>query len=398
MDLSELFDRPVECTEKGLPYGPPVTAAAVRDRNWNLLRGDLPFPALALRESALAHNIAEMANWCAQNRFEIAPHGKTTMCPRIYHRQMDAGAWGITVATTSQALVCLRFGIRRVLIANQLVGAANIRSLAEAMNQHAEAELYCLADSVEGVDHLAQWLEQSALRRPLGALIEFGRAGWRTGVRPVDQAAQVREAISRHGRYLRFCGVEAFEGLAASEEQAEEFLEFVVSSARSLAPETDSRPLMFSAGGSGYLSAVSRALSRLSGDWRPLIRSGCYVTHDHGFYAERQRNRAAPPEFRAALELWSYVQSAPDPNVAILNFGKRDCAYDLSLPLPLDLPGATITALNDQHAFLAYPGKLAVGTKIRCGISHPCTAFDKWRVIPVVDDEYNVIDLYETFF
>ena len=106
------------------------------------------------------------------------------------------------------------------------------------------------------------------------------------------------------------------------------------------------------------------------------------------------------PCFSAALELWACVQSMPDPGVAIVTFGKRDCAYDISLPVPLDLPGATIKAINDQHAYLHYPAdaKLAVGTILRFGISHPCTAFDKWRVIPLVDDRYNVIDLYPTYF
>ena len=128
------------------------------------------------------------------------------------------------------------------------------------------------------------------------------------------------------------------------------------------------------------------------------------MTHDHGIYAEKQSaaRRADPslPFFSPALELLACVQSLPDPGVAIIGFGKRDCAYDISLPTPLDLPSARITGLNDQHAFLSYQedSKLHIGSLLRFGVSHPCTAFDKWRVIPLVDDDYNVIDLFQTYF
>ncbi len=406
MDISEILNGPIPCTEKGLPYGPEVAPSAIREKGWNVLRGDLPFPLLVLRESALAHNIAAMADWAGRNQFEIAPHGKTTMCPQIYARQVAAGAWAITVANMSQALVCLHFGFRRVLIANQLVGRANIDSLACAMRQDAAVELLCLADSVEGVRYLAAELERAGVPRPIEVLVEFGKSGWRTGSRTLDAARAVCSAIAEYPSQLHFRGVEAFEGSSPNDEQTEAFLEAMVSGAQELAKGVNER-LIFSAGGSVYLGPVSRAFARLDrAAWQPILRSGCYVTHDHGSYAQRQQAIAGTPaaeglpRFEPALELWSYVQSLPDPQVAILTFGKRDCAYDLSLPTPIDIPEAKITALNDQHAFLAYSGgtRLTIGEKIRCGISHPCTAFDKWRVIPVVDDEYRVIDLYRTYF
>lgn len=406
MDITEILNGSVAWTEKGFPYRAEVTPTTVREKNWNVLRGDLPLPLLVLRASALDHNIAAMAAWAARNHFEIAPHGKTTMCPQIYARQIEAGAWAITVANTSQALVCLRFGFKRILIANQLVGHANIRSLVEAMKQDPHVEIYCLVDSVEGVCHLAAELERAGSPRPVDVLVEFGKTGWRTGSRTMESARAVRRAVGEHAGQLRFRGVEAFEGSSPNDEQAEEFLDAMVRGAQEFVAGAD-LPLIFSAGGSVYLGPVSRAFARLDrASWKPIIRSGCYVTHDHGAYAQRQQAIAGTPaaaglpQFQAALELWSYVQSMPDPNLAILTFGKRDCAYDLALPTPIDIPEAKITAINDQHAFLAYSGdtKLAIGEKIRCGISHPCTAFDKWRVIPVVDDNYDVIDLYRTYF
>ena len=90
--------------------------------------------------------------------------------------------------------------------------------------------------------------------------------------------------------------------------------------------------------------------------------------------------------------------------------GKRDVPFDIGLPRPVvassrgELRGVEgameIFDLNDQHAYLRLPREdgLAVGDLVGCGISHPCTAFDKWRLIPVVDDDYTVIDAVHTFF
>ena len=63
-------------------------------------------------------------------------------------------------------------------------------------------------------------------------------------------------------------------------------------------------------------------------------------------------------------------------------------------------PGHSITRLNDQHAFLRCPAgsPLAVGDLVGLGISHPCTTFDKWSLISVVNDTYDVVGAIRTFF
>jgi D-serine deaminase-like pyridoxal phosphate-dependent protein len=59
-----------------------------------------------------------------------------------------------------------------------------------------------------------------------------------------------------------------------------------------------------------------------------------------------------------------------------------------------------VTRLDDQHAYISVPpgADLAPGDLLCLGISHPCTTFDKWRAIPVVDDENRVTDVVHTFF
>ncbi len=418
--LEQLKTQPLNDLSKGLPFGSDISPAQVKAQTWNILRGDLPFPSLLLKESVLDYNLHTMSQWCAGNNLLLAPHGKTTMCPQIYERQLAHGAWAITIANIAQAMVCARFGVRRIIIANQMVGAGNLRALAALMNSDETLELYCLVDSVEGVHHLAEGLRTHHVNRSINIFIECGRQGWRTGIRDEAQAAQVYEAILQHSALLKFCGVEAFEGSASSPNHLEEahdvdeFFEVMKGIADRLSQDWNQteRPI-FSIGGTAYLDRVLLMSRKLTDAYRVVVRSGCYVTHDHGSYDKKQKNARLRlpemPEFKTAFELWSYAQSRPQPDLAFLTFGKRDAPYDLDLPFPLyayangkkrELPEAVIKKMNDQHAYMSInPAQsLHIGDLVCCGISHPCTAFDKWRVLPVVDDDYNVVDLYVTFF
>jgi D-serine dehydratase len=113
-----------------------------------------------------------------------------------------------------------------------------------------------------------------------------------------------------------------------------------------------------------------------------------------------------------ALQVWAYVQSIPDPDRAIIGMGKRDAAFDAGFPTPAQhfRPGDkapneapthwTITKMMDQHAYMqiAVGDDLHVGDMIGFDISHPCLTFDKWRLLPILDANYQVIDMVQTFF
>jgi D-serine dehydratase len=413
--------------DKGIPFGFQFDAAIASGSRINILQEALHFPLLILKESALAYNLAAMAEWCAANNFLIAPHGKTTMTPRIFDRQIKAGAWAISVATASQAAICAETGIQRILIANQVVGRANVRSLAAMMKSDPALELLCLVDSVDGIEFLSsEWLA-AGVSRPLGILVEMGRQEWRSGARSLEAGLELCAVVRKYPQTLRFRGIEGFEGSAHASDPAEEgrqtreFLADVAAlgeAVKNVHP-AGNEPLLLSIGGSSFLDAVWEVARQMQGQFQIVIRSGCYVTHDHGFCAQkldaaqhRGEGRADLPTFRPALELWSLVQSKPEEGLALLNFGKRDCSYDLGLPVPLfgqsfhsgerrvDLTNASVVNCNDQHAHLRGPGieELRVGDQVCCGISHPCTSFDKWRVLPVVDDAYNLLDIYRTYF
>jgi len=107
------------------------------------------------------------------------------------------------------------------------------------------------------------------------------------------------------------------------------------------------------------------------------------------------------------------VQSLPEPLLAIVNIGKRDISYDVDLPvaemwyqtgthtMPVNISQRfEVTEINDQHLFLRIPPgtQLKIGDLLGFGVSHPCTTFDKWKLLLVVNDQYDVVDGVLTFF
>ena len=437
--VEALRQRPIAATDKG--FGPlaarrQVSAASLAAARPPLHEAGLSYPLLTLRESALTHNVDAMAAYCLAAGVGLAPHGKTTMAPQLAARQLAAGAWGITVATIGQLQTYRTFGVPRLLLANELVDPAGIAWLAGQLNTEENLEVLCYVDSADGVALLDRHLRQHTLARPLPVLVELGHARGRTGARTHGEALAVADAAARTST-LDVAGVAGYEGgLGHRADPAT--LERVAAYCRALraladglhvAGLTSDRPIL-TAGGSAYFDVVVAELTaagrssagrssagRSAVQPRVILRSGCYVTHDHGFYAgisPAVRDTAVGLTLRPAFELWAPVLSRPEPGLALLGAGRRDVSFDAGLPVPLRVrtrehgtrPGAEapdamkVTALNDQHAYLTVPDDsgLRPGDLVSLGISHPCTTFDKWRAIPVVDDADHITDVIHTFF
>ncbi len=422
----------VSLLSKGLPLRTgqrTMASSKVRQLGLRLLAGDVPLPAAVLKASALDHNSRWMRAFLAQHDVAIAPHGKTTMAPALFHRQIADGAWGITAATVHQAAVMQASGIRRVIVANQVVDAVSMRWCFDILAADPAFELHVLVDSLEGVTRLARVAREAGHGPPLFLLVELGVPGGRTGCRTVDQAVAVARAVAGAGPRMKLSGVEGYEGAVPGtdgeprEQAIREFVAAMAEVAARCAAEhlfaTDR--VLLTAGGSAFFdlcTALPRRLQEI--ETRVVLRSGCYLTFDDGYYRrlwERLLQRspavaALGEPLRPALEIWCSVQSVPEPGLAILTMGKRDVSHDIDLPVPRwrvhedarhprDAPAAwRIEALNDQHAFMrcdpdAMP---SVGERIGCAISHPCTTFDKWRTVLVVDDDYTVVDAVSTWF
>ena len=373
-------------------------------------------PLFVVDEPAMAHNLQVMAAWTAVRGLELMPHGKTTMAPALLRRQLAAGATGITVATPWQADVALRAGVPTVQIANMALDPGGLRRLAAHLAEHPEQELVVWADSLAAVDLMDSALDGTTAT--IGVLAELGAAGGRTGARDETEALAIAERIGR-SPHLALRGVAGYEG-ALGHDRSPAALEAVETYCRRLADlAAQVRPLVdgscwITAGGSAYPDLVAAAIAGLPGT-RAILRSGAYLVHDHGFYRgisplDRDRGLPEAEALRPAMRGHARVVSLPEPGLALLDAGKRDLPFDEGLPVPLAVAPALggperplraeVTALNDQHTFLRWEGEapVAVGEVVTLGLSHPCTAFDKWRLVPVVDEEGTVVEAVETFF
>ncbi len=425
--LQPLLDAVLDGRTKGYPQSaPPLRLGDVGKQGWTLLAGDLDTPVALLKASALDANAAWMAEFLRRSGASLCPHGKTSMAPQLFHRQLAEGAWGITVATPQQARVAYEYGVRRILLANELASEGATAWIQGVLDAEPDLDFTCLVDSVPGVRRLAA----VPGRRPLQVLLEVGIPGGRTGVRDAESALAVARAVRSSGR-LRLRGLECFEGIVGSQdassdrESVRRWLTALADVARRCSQEDlfQTDEVLLTAGGSAYFDLVASDLPRvgLGRATRVLLRSGCYAFHDVAHYAElvqrlQQRLPEAwrvPGELRPAVEVWGRVLSRPEPGLAFLDLGKRDVGQDLGMPRPIlwarprvhSQPeplgeGWAVLSLYDQHARVALPpsAELAVGDLVGCGISHPCTTFDKWQLLLVVDDAYRVVEGIRTLF
>jgi D-serine dehydratase len=407
---------------KGIGYLDPTRAhAPIASLGWSVLREEVSLPAAVLSRDRVLHNLEWMKQFIAAYGLKLAPHGKTTMAPQLFVLQLEAGAWGITLATAQQTLVAYAHGVRRVLMANQLVGRENMAIVARLLNDPT-FEFYCLVDSAAQVEQLGAFFADAGRR--LNVLIELGVMGGRAGVRDERQMHDLLAEVERWQQAISLCGIEIYEGVLKDEDSIRGFLRRATSTMRTLAEQGRFQPgpALLSGAGSAWYDVVAEvfAEAELGDEVEIVLRPGCYLTHDVGIYREAQVNiqqrnpvaRRMSAGLLAALQIWAYVQSVPEPGRAIVGMGKRDAAFDAGLPVPSlhfrpkgAIPTAApahwfVTKMMDQHAYLeiASGDDLRVGDMIAFDISHPCLTFDKWRSLLVVDGDYRVVDAVQTFF
>ncbi|HEY6596182.1 MAG TPA: hypothetical protein VI011_19085 [Asanoa sp.] len=435
---------------KGLPPG--VSAGR------NVFDGTFPLPTATLLRAELEHNIATMAGYCAEHGVLLAPHGKTTMSPQILRRQLAAGAWAVTVATAWQASAVAAMGVRRILLANEVADPGSVHCLADLLAAHDDLELFCYADSPAALAAVA-YLPGIRVLVELG--VAGGRTGLRDDADAVALARRIAAGPAVYAGVAAFEGIIDAGSLPATLAAVDALLRRLVTVAtvtsdlvatatsdlvatatsglvatatadpaatatadpaatatsdlvvaRRATDLAGSGPIV-TVGGSSYFDRVVQILpaALAATPYRTVLRSGCYVTHDAGIYDAASPFGAhprGPHRFREALRIWAPVLSRPEPTRAIAGLGRRDASADAGLPVPrvrrvdgVEEPlDATVVAVNDQHAHLdlATDARLDVGDLVGFGVSHPCTTFDKWRAIPVVDGDGTIVELAETCF
>ena len=428
---SEIEAERLDASFKGFPpERAPFRVADAGAQGLHLLRGDLPMPVAVLRESALRHNARWLMRFVGETGASLAPHGKTTNAPQLFAEQLRGGAWGITVANVHQGRLALEAGAPRVLMANQLATEADARRWGLLARAHPAVRFITLTDSPAQLATLARGLA-AASAPPLDVLVELGTPGGRTGCRSVADALALARAVAAEPA-VRLAGVEAFEGLNVVDDDARDgafvggWMRGLVELARACEAEGLFAALdevLLSAGGSAAYDLVVRGLrdAGLARPTRIVLRSGCYLSHDDGMYRRHVAAiaarglepslRDAPPT--GALEVWAAVQSRPEPDRAIVTLGRRDVGTDADLALakwivrpgrdaaPRPAPAHwAVFGHNDQHGYLRVDPSddVAVGDLVGFGVSHPCTTFDKWRLVWGIDDDGRVTRAIRTYF
>ncbi|MBT2365061.1 amino acid deaminase [Streptomyces sp. ISL-10] len=431
--VARLADEPADHRFKALP--PDVDGRTVGElaaARLNLFTDGFTTPVLALSAESVAHNLSLLQAYAEHHGLAFAPHGKTCMAPQLFARQLEHGAWGITAAMPHQVRVYRAFGFQRIFLANEVVDAAALRWIGQELDTDPDFHLVCYVDSVRGAELMDKALRGTS--RPLDVVVELGAGeGARTGARTEADCAAVADAVAATGT-LRLVGVAGYEGEVPQDDgersemgvppgeawgRVHAWLRRLVA----LAAEFDKAgrfegagEIVISAGGSAWFDAVADVFAEIPELSLPvlkLLRSGAYVSHDDGHYRRLTPFNRVPDEgaLQPAFRLWAQVVSRPSPEQAFVNAGKRDAAYDLHLPQVQVVrdagtgeirpaTGVTLTALSDQHGWLrTEPGaRLEVGDWVGLGLSHPCTSFDKWQLIPLVEADGTVTDYIRTFF
>ncbi|GAA4377111.1 alanine racemase [Paeniglutamicibacter cryotolerans] len=349
--------------------------------------GSLPLdslPRLLLDVEAIEANIALKERWAAEHGMVLAPHIKTTMTRQIVQRQLP-GAWGATVATAKQAALAAQFGARKILIANEVIFAPDLMVLRGLQEADPGLLIHLLVDSAAGIAAATGAFAGSPM--PLRVLIDVGVAGGRTGIRDAAQAGPLAEAVIA-APCLLFAGVSAYEGVAPNSRDAGNLAAIDAHCANALGifemlrSSVEIEKPIFSIGGSAFQDRA--ALFLPGGTVENVLRSGCYVVHDHGTYA----NISPVKGLTAAARVRAQVISAPEEGRVMINAGKRELAYDAGLPVllvayragaPIAGAAGTATRLFDHHLILEECAGLVVGDLVDLGISHPCSVFDRWR-------------------
>jgi D-serine deaminase-like pyridoxal phosphate-dependent protein len=420
--LDRLADEPVDHRFKALPpdaEAAGLTVGALAAERRNLFTGGFTTPVLALSAESVEHNLALLEIYSERHGLAFAPHGKTSMSPQLFVRQLEHGAWGITAAVPHQARVYRAYGIQRIFLANEVVDRAALRWLAQELDTDPAFRFICYVDSVRGVELMDEALRGTS--RPLDVVVELGAGdGARTGARTEAECAAVADAVAA-APALRLVGVAGYEGEVpqADGDRVRAWLRRLAALAAGFdkAGRFDAaEEIVVSAGGSAWFDAVADVFAEIPELSLPvlkLLRSGAYVSHDDGHYRHLTPFNRIPREgaLQPAFRLWAQVVSRPSPDQAFVNAGKRDAAYDLGLPevqvvrdgrtgeiRPAN--GITLSALSDQHGWIrtTHDAELEVGDWVGMGLSHPCTSFDKWQLIPLVDADGTVSDFIRTFF
>ena len=343
---------------------------------------DIPTPALIVDAAALERNIARMAAFFAEGTCRLRPHFKAHKTPAIARRQLAAGSCsGLTCATVGEAEIIAEF-CQDVLIANEIATVAKCARVAALARR---VQLTIAVDSRSGLELLAEAAQASGTR--LGVLVDVDVGQHRCGVEPGEAALLLaHEAAGRDGIVLR--GVMGYEGHlqpirvgSERESRTREAMQALVRTASAI--RAAGLPCdIVSAGGTGTYDIAGRV------EGVTEIQAGSYALMDTDY-------AAVGVPFEPAFWVLGTVVSRPARDRCVADCGHKSMTKDHGNPRVRGLEGATVTALNDEHATIALPpgSTIAIGDRIEMLPSHVDPTINLHDVFYVVDGD-TVVDVW----
>lgn len=330
----------------------------------------LDTPAVLVDLDVVEQNIARTAAYAARNGVRLRPHIKTHKSTAMAHRQIDAGASGVCVATASEALVMAQAGITDITVAYPLVGQPKLDRIERALGL---VSIFLTSDSDAVTESYGDLARRAG--RTVPVLVEVDTGMHRAGAAPelvIDRAARIAKTPG-----LEFAGILTHAGHAhdvpgprglaviAREEAT------IMGDLRGDLEAVGLAPQVVSAGSTltaPYLTAQ---------DGVTEVRPGTYIYNDLRTLA----CWSCTPDALAASVLTT-VASTADARITVDAGNKtltlsQDPAYGYGHPL--GHPAVGFTRLSEEHGVLDDPGgqlDAQVGQRLRLLPIHVCVWMD----------------------
>jgi D-serine deaminase-like pyridoxal phosphate-dependent protein len=323
-----------------------------------------------------------MAEFFAAGSCKLRPHFKAHKTPEIARRQLAAGSCtGLTCATVGEAEIVAAF-CDDLLLANEVVTAdkcARVAALARRVRVTAAV------DSLEGLEALSRAASEADVT--VGVLVDLNVGQGRCGVEPGEAALTLaHQAAQSKGITLR--GVMGYEGhlqpirdRAERESRTRQSMQGLVAMAKHIR-DAGLPCEVVSAGGTGTYDISGRI------EGITEIQAGSYALMDTDY-------AGVGVPFEPAFWLLGTVVSRPTRERCVADCGHKSTTKDHGYPSVRGIPGATVTALNDEHATIALPSdsRVEIGDRVELLPSHTDPTINLHDIFYVVADD-QVIDIW----
>jgi D-serine deaminase-like pyridoxal phosphate-dependent protein len=329
-------------------------------------------PALIIDLDLMEKNIAKMSNFLCGKGVSLRPHVKTHKTPILAHKQIAAGAIGVTCAKLGEAEVMVESGIKDILIANEIVGSQKIERL---VNLAKHTNIIVAVDHEANIKELSMAAERKGVT--LRVLVEVNVGMNRCGVEPGEPALNLAKRVVQ-SKGLRFAGLMGYEGHVVEIVDTQERTQKAHLAMKNL---MDTKSLIERAGLSvEIVSSGGTGTYDITGVYPGVteIQAGSYIFMDLTYH------KVVP--FDCALTVLTSVISIQSDRV-IIDAGMKSVSPELGMPEVKNHSELIVAELHEEHGIIrsasgTFPVK--TGDKIELIPSHCCTTinlYDRYHAI-----------------